>query len=99
MGTVFEALADPSRRKMLSMLARQDLPAGAIARAFDMTKPSVSHHLSVLKAAGLVEARRSGQSIVYSIDTTVLEDAIAGFMDMIKVGERAEGEDQHDDAN
>jgi ArsR family transcriptional regulator, arsenate/arsenite/antimonite-responsive transcriptional repressor len=93
MGGVFDALADPTRRKILAMLSRQDLSAGSIADAFDMTKPSVSHHLSVLKSAGLVQATRRGQSIVYSIDTTVLQDAIAGLMDLVETGNKGrEGE-------
>lgn len=86
MNQVFAALSDPTRRQILGMLARGDLTAGQIAEAFDMTKPSVSHHLSVLKSADLVEATRSGQSIVYSINTTVLQDALAGFMDVVGMG-------------
>ena len=94
---VFAALADPTRRAILSMLAKGDLTAGEIADAFEMTKPSISHHLSVLKSADLVEARRAGQRVVYSLDTTVLEDAIAGLMDLVQVGEPGPGEDGNTD--
>jgi ArsR family transcriptional regulator len=88
MNRIFEALADPTRREILSMLAKRELSAGEIAEAFAMTKPSISHHLSVLKNADLVDARREGQSLIYSIHTTVLEDTLAGFLDLIKVQPR-----------
>jgi DNA-binding transcriptional ArsR family regulator len=81
---VFEALADPTRRRILSMLAQRDRSAGEIAAAFEMTKPSISHHLSVLKSAGLVEARREGQSLIYTIHTTVLEDALSGLLGLLE---------------
>jgi DNA-binding transcriptional ArsR family regulator len=84
---VFEALADPTRREILSMLSREDLSAGAIADAFSISKPSISHHLSVLKSADLVESRREGQSLIYSIHTTVLEDALAGLMGLVRIGQ------------
>ena len=87
MNRVFEALADPTRREILSMLSRGDLSAGAIAEAFAISKPSISHHLSVLKNADLVESRREGQSLIYSIHTTVLEDALTGLMGLVRVGE------------
>ena len=93
MAGVFAALGDPTRRAILSMLAKEDLTAGQIADAFEMTKPSISHHLSVLKEADLVEARRAGQRIVYSLDTTVVEDAIAGLMEIVRVGETRDGKD------
>jgi ArsR family transcriptional regulator len=87
MNRIFEALADPTRRSILSMLARGDLSAGEIAEAFAMTRPSISHHLSVLKSADLIESRRDGQSLIYSIHTTVLEDALAGFLGLVRAGE------------
>jgi ArsR family transcriptional regulator, arsenate/arsenite/antimonite-responsive transcriptional repressor len=91
MNRVFEALADPTRRGILSMLAKGDLSAGHIAEAFAMTKPSISHHLSVLKSADLVEARRDGQSLIYSIHTTVLEDALAGLLGLVRAGDKETG--------
>jgi ArsR family transcriptional regulator len=62
------------------MLRGGDLPAGEIAARFDMTAPTVSHHLSVLKEAGLVQAERNGRSVVYSIDTTVVQDFLGEMM-------------------
>lgn len=89
MNRIYEALADPTRREILSMLARGDLSAGEIAEGFDISKPSISHHLSVLKQADLVEARREGQSLIYTIHTTVLEDALSSLMGLVRVGDRA----------
>jgi DNA-binding transcriptional ArsR family regulator len=74
------ALADPTRREILRMLRESDLAAGEIAARFDMTAPTVSHHLSVLKDAGLVQAERDGRSVVYSIDTTVVQEFLAEMM-------------------
>jgi DNA-binding transcriptional ArsR family regulator len=82
MGDVWNALADPTRRQILKLLRAGDLNAGDIAAKFDMTKPSISHHLNILKSADLVRAERSGQNIVYSINTSVLEDLMDLFADM-----------------
>jgi DNA-binding transcriptional ArsR family regulator len=83
------ALADPTRREILRMLRGGDLAAGEIAARFDMTAPTVSHHLSVLKEAGLVQAERNGRSVVYSIDTTVVQDVLGEMMRFFgKGGER-----------
>ena len=65
-GEAFKALADPTRRHILELLRTKDLTAGEIAEHFDMTKPSLSHHLNTLKTAGLVEAERDGQNIIYN---------------------------------
>ena len=73
------ALADPTRRRILELLRSADLTAGELADHFDMTKPSISHHLNTLKAAGLVDAEREGQSIVYSLNTSVLQDLMSWF--------------------
>lgn len=78
----YKALADPTRRKILKMLRDDDLPAGAIAEQFDMSWPSVSRHLSVLTSAGLVQATRHGQQLVYSLTTSVLLDIVTELADM-----------------
>lgn len=72
----FKALSDPSRRKILDLLRERDLTAGEIADHFQMTKPSISHHLSLLKQADLVWDERQGQHIYYSLNTTVFQDLI-----------------------
>lgn len=82
MGDAWDALADPTRRQILKLLRAGDLNAGDIAAKFDMTKPSISHHLNILKNAELVRGERSGQNIVYSINTSVLEDLMDLFADM-----------------
>ena len=77
MGDVWKALADPTRRKILELLKKRDMNAGEIAAEFDMTKPSISNHLSILKQADLVDAEKNGQNIVYSLKTSVLEDMLS----------------------
>lgn len=82
MNATFKALNDPTRRRILEMLRERDMTAGDIADAFAISKPSISHHLDQLKQAGLVEGRRNGQFIVYSLDTTVIEDLIRWMMSL-----------------
>jgi DNA-binding transcriptional ArsR family regulator len=77
MTEVFKALSDPTRRRILEMLKKGDLTAGEIAAAFSIGKPSVSHHLGLLKNADLVQAERDGQNIVYSLNTTVFQDVLS----------------------
>jgi ArsR family transcriptional regulator len=77
MNKLFKALDDPSRRKILEMLREGDLTAGEIAESFEMTKPSISHHLDALKQGGLVAAVKKGQYVYYSLNTTVLDETIA----------------------
>jgi DNA-binding transcriptional ArsR family regulator len=64
----FSALADPTRRKIVEMLATRELPAGEIARRFDMTAPAVSQHLRLLRDAGLVLVRHDAQRRIYALD-------------------------------
>lgn len=81
---VFQALADPTRRKILKLLGDGGLTAGEISSQFEMSQPSVSHHLSVLKNAGLVTAERDGQFIRYYLNLSVLEEALLGYYNMVK---------------
>ena len=76
MGDVWKALADPTRRKILALLKKGDMNAGDIAAEFDMTKPSISNHLNILRQAALVDAEKQGQNVVYSLKTSVLEDML-----------------------
>lgn len=85
----FKALADPTRREILRLLARGDLSAGEIAGRFEVTKPSISHHLGVLKQADLVVDERRGQSIVYSLNTTVFQDVVSWAMGLVAGRKRA----------
>ncbi len=76
MNTLFKALNDPTRREILEMLKEGDLTAGEIADKFHISKPSISHHLDLLKQAELVVAVKEGQFITYSINTTVLDEML-----------------------
>ena len=78
----FRALADPTRRRILELLRERDLAAGDIAAEFPIAWASVSHHLQVLKDAGLVLAERNGQSIRYSLNTTVFQDVIRHLLEI-----------------
>ena len=64
---VFEAIAQPTRREILSLLAQGELSAGVIAARFDLTQPAISQHLRVLREAGLVSQRREGSRRIYSV--------------------------------
>ena len=80
----FKALADPTRREILSLLRQGEMTAGALAERFDMTKPTMSHHFAVLKEADLLTSRRDGQQIWYGLNTTVVQDLMAWAMDLLR---------------
>jgi ArsR family transcriptional regulator len=84
MDLLFKALQDPTRRSILEMLRKRDLNAGEIAEAFRMSKPSISYHLDLLKQAHLVSSRREGQFILYSLETTVLDESIGWIISLIE---------------
>ncbi|MEM1380059.1 MAG: autorepressor SdpR family transcription factor [Pseudomonadota bacterium] len=90
MSTVFKALADPTRRQVLSLLKDGPLSAGEISEQFTFSKPTMSAHLSVLKEAGLVSTKKSGQRVIYTLQISVLEDAVLGFAEQfgLKTDER-----------
>jgi len=85
---VFKALADPNRRKILKLLKRGSRTAGELAEAFPITKGSLSHHFNALRAADLIRSERRGQTIVYSLNTTVFEDVEAMMLDLFRVEEK-----------
>ncbi len=76
MNSLFKALNDETRRKIIELLREGDKNAGEIAEAFSISKPSISHHLDILKQADLISSEKQGQFVVYSLNTTVLEDLI-----------------------
>ena len=82
----FRALADPTRRGILELLARRDLTAGEIAEEFPIAFASVSRHLALLKEAGLVDAEREGQFIRYRLNTTVYQEVIRYLMKVLGKG-------------
>jgi DNA-binding transcriptional ArsR family regulator len=80
--SVFRALSDPTRRKILELLAKGDRTAGDIAGKFPVAFASISHHLSVLRSAGLVATERQGQTIMYRLDTTVYQELMRSLLKM-----------------
>jgi DNA-binding transcriptional ArsR family regulator len=86
MNEVFKALADPTRREILRLLRGGEMTAGELSKRFDMTKPSMSHHFSVLKQADLIGSRREGQQVYYFLNTTVVEDVLTLLWDLFGAG-------------
>lgn len=75
----FKALSDPTRREILHLLKNGELSAGDIAEQFNMTKPSISHHLTILKQAELVSSEKKGQHVFYALNTSVFEELLMWF--------------------
>ena len=80
MNIVFKALDDPTRRKILELLLARDMTAGEIIEEFNISGPSISHHLDLLKQAKLVTAEKEGQFIYYSLNTTVVDEIMKWFI-------------------
>jgi DNA-binding transcriptional ArsR family regulator len=80
---VFRALADPTRRQILQDLREGELAAGDIAGRFSISAPSISRHLTVLKSAGLVEERREGNRILYSLVGDRLVASVGDFLSSV----------------
>lgn len=76
MNAIFKALNDATRREILELLKQKELAAGEIADHFNISKPSISHHLDILKQADLITSEKKGQFIIYSINTTIMEDVL-----------------------
>lgn len=76
MNSTFKALSDPTRRQILDLLKERDLTAGEISDHFQMSKPSISQHLKILKHAELIQDEKKGQYIIYSLNTTVFQDLL-----------------------
>jgi DNA-binding transcriptional ArsR family regulator len=79
MNSVFKALADPTRRKVLELLRAGPMTAGELADHFPVSKPTMSAHFAVLKEADLVEVRKDGKTVIYQLKLSVLEDVLLGF--------------------
>ncbi len=76
MNLLFKALNDETRRRIVELLKDNDMNAGEIADQFNMSKPSISHHLDILKRADLIISEKKGQFIEYSLNTSILEDLL-----------------------
>ena len=88
--TVFDALAHPTRRRILELLKGGGMSAGALADAFLVSKPTMSNHFAKLRAAGLIQAESRGTSVIYTLNLSLLEEVMMGFMDRLRVGDAAE---------
>ncbi len=93
MSDAWNALADPSRRKILTLLQKQDLTAGEIGTHFQFSGATLSHHLKILKEAELVRTKRQAQSIIYSLNTTVFQEFLKSMMTMFGTQEEQHEEE------
>lgn len=84
MNSLFKALNDQTRRKIIELLKDNDLNAGEISDKFNISKPSISHHLDILKRANLITSEKKGQFIEYSLNTTILEDLMSWILTLKK---------------
>jgi ArsR family transcriptional regulator, arsenate/arsenite/antimonite-responsive transcriptional repressor len=82
MNILFKALGDPTRRQIIELLRKKDMTAGEIADQFNMSKPSISHHLDLLRQAEVVQSVKEGQFITYSLNTTVFDEMVKWVMDV-----------------
>ncbi|MHB1651531.1 MAG: autorepressor SdpR family transcription factor [Desulfitobacteriaceae bacterium] len=88
----FKALSDKTRRQIMRYLRGRDMTAGEIADKFNISKPSISRHLSILKQADLVSDRRQGQNIIYTLNTSVFEELMGWLIEMSKLGKEERSE-------
>lgn len=86
MSSVFKALSDPTRRRVLQLLRKGPMSAGELSAEFEVSKPTMSAHFAVLKAADLVHDEKSGKSVIYHLKLSVLEEALLGFVESFEVG-------------
>lgn len=79
----FQALSEPNRQKIIDVLKKREMPVAEIALNLNITLPTLSHHLDILKRADLISGRREGQQIIYSLNLSVVEEVaekIAKFL-------------------
>ncbi|QCX52242.1 autorepressor SdpR family transcription factor [Elizabethkingia sp. JS20170427COW] len=84
MNNLFKALNDETRRMIIELLKEGDMDAGEIADKFKISKPSISHHLDILKRADLISSEKKGQHIIYTLNTSILEDIINWILTLKK---------------
>lgn len=84
MNSLFKALNDETRRQIIELLKEKDMNAGEIADRFSISKPSISHHLDILKRADLITGEKKGQFVEYSLNTSVLEDLLNWILTLKK---------------
>ena len=84
MNSLFKALDDETRRQIIELLKEKDMNAGEIAERFNISRPSISHHLDILRQADLVTSEKKGQFVEYSLNTTILEDLVNWILTLKK---------------
>jgi ArsR family transcriptional regulator, arsenate/arsenite/antimonite-responsive transcriptional repressor len=84
MNSLFKALNDKTRRQIVELLKEKDMNAGEIADRFNISKPSISHHLDILKRADLITSEKKGQFVEYSLNTSILEDLLNWILTLKK---------------
>jgi ArsR family transcriptional regulator, repressor of sdpIR and other operons len=82
MSSVFKALSDPTRRRVLELLKERPMSAGELSEPFQVSKPTMSAHFAVLREANLVVSEKRGTSVVYHLQISVLEEALLGFAEV-----------------
>ena len=93
MNTIFKALADPTRRKVLELLRKQPMSAGELAEHFPVSRPTMSAHFAVLREADLIESTKIGTTVTYHLKLSVLEDALLGFAGLFGLGTEGRASD------
>lgn len=83
MSKAFKALSDETRREILKMLSNKDMSAGEISDHFDMSKPSISKHLEILRDSELISSEKKGQFVIYSINTSIIQEVLGTFLDLL----------------
>lgn len=85
MNNVYRALSDPTRRSILKLLREKDLTAGELAEHFPQSKPTLSKHFSILKEADLIQGRRQGTTIYYTLNLSILEEALGALLEAFQI--------------
>jgi DNA-binding transcriptional ArsR family regulator len=85
---VYQALSDPTRRRILELLRERDMSAGELAEHFALAKPTLSGHFAVLKAADLIQGSKNGTTITYRLNISVLEEALLALMNVFRLARR-----------
>lgn len=87
----FQALASPYRREIIKLLKWKNLSAGEISDHFDISQPSISRHLDILKQAEIVTAERKANQIIYSLNLSVMEEIFVQLSDLFQIKEDMHG--------
>jgi len=81
---IFSALSDPSRRDIISLLRQRDMTHGELREHFDFTKPTMTHHLQILRQSGLITVERKGKYKIYSLNVSVVEEITAMIINLFQ---------------